>query len=107
MGITETFVLTGLITGALMLVAWTVELVHIRRGNKNRWLTNVIGLLLVSQIFFLIRTYANYSIYIKLENTALNWILLSVGIGGWYLFFNLAHFFLAYRYQAISKRIPA
>lgn len=39
--------------------------------------------------------------------TKANIVIASFGIGGQYLFFNVAHFFLAYKYKAIAKKVPA
>ena len=41
------------------------------------------------------------------DTTKFDWILLSVALTGQYGLFNMAHFFLAVKYQAIAKHVPA
>lgn len=48
MDISKVRQVVGIITGSIMVIAYSVVLLHVRMGNKNVWLTWVTVALLVS-----------------------------------------------------------
>ena len=47
--------ITYLACPSIAATSWTIILIHIRRGNKNKWLTRVTIILLTSQVAYLTR----------------------------------------------------
>ena len=99
--------LTAVTTGSILIVACVVLLYHIVNGNKNQWLINVTIMVLISQIGLIVMGYAFYELWQLEHHTETMIILFGVGIGTYYMLFNVAHFLLAEKYSMISKRIPA
>lgn len=93
-------------TGSIMLFAYIVMTTHVYHGNKNAWLMTLIVLLFASQICVIVMGYSFYALFTEKDETMLNIWLFGVSIGGYYTFFNIAHFLLAIKYSTIAKEVP-
>ena len=90
-----------------MVIVYCFVLHHIYRGNKNRWLTWVVCLLMLSQIGLVIYGYAWFKFRVRKELTIFNAYLYGLSYGVFSVGFNLPHYMLAARYSDMSKRVPA
>lgn len=96
-----------LITGVILLVCNSVVLVHIRLGNKNKWLTWVVCLLLVSNFGNLLMAYSYQTLFVERIYTPLNCAAIGLGDATKFWGFSISHFLLADKYRTISKKMPA
>lgn len=106
-GIREWTSITMLVTGGLLIMLYVAMVTHILEGNKNKWLLTVVSLLLISQIGVVVMGYAFLELFsYKKEYDVYIW-LFGIGIGIYYLFFNVGHFMLAEKYSRIAHKVPA
>jgi hypothetical protein len=103
----EVIVMLDIGTGAIMLVMWSVVLVHIVRGNKNKWLAMTTTLLLLSNVAIIISGYADYLMILEAIHTSFTTFLFGASYGLFILMFNISHFLLAERYRKMAKTVPA
>ena len=100
------FVMMG--TAGIMIIAYVIMISHLYSGsgNKNKWLSIMMVLLFLSQVGVLVMGYSFYALFTERKYTMLNIWGFGVGIGWYYMFFNIAHFLLAIKYHKISKEVP-
>lgn len=100
---------TGIVvlsTGTLMAIIYAVVLAHVYRGNKNPWLMIVVSIMLLSQIFLVTWGVVWMLEHVNHVYSPLIFTLHGLSVGLYYLFFNLGHFMIAYRYGTIAKVVP-
>jgi hypothetical protein len=59
------YVWSWIVAGAIMAISFSILLVHVRRGNKNTWLTVVSSQLICSSIGAIMLGYGAYEVYIR------------------------------------------
>lgn len=99
-------ILFAVCSGILSCVYLTL-LVHVVRGNKNKWLLANVLMLLAVNVANLIALYPNYELYFKdsASTTVVwlyteTWVVTDFGL-------CVSHYLLAMKYQQLSKNIPA
>jgi hypothetical protein len=100
----------GLSIASIMIVLYCTLLVHIQRGNKNKWVTLVTVLLLVSMVAYFMFMLANFLLlelkFIKTPKAVAWLIVLGISKGIQSSAFNVAHFLLADKYWQMSIQVP-
>lgn len=97
---------TALASGIIMTVADLIQLFHVIRGSKNRWLIIVISMLLASNICTIIWWYGYQELLINRHKSELCVWLLGGGTGLQNVWFNLSHYMLADKYRTIAHKVP-
>jgi hypothetical protein len=83
-------------------------LYHVKyRGNKNKWLLYMIGMLWISQVGVFLFGFAFDKLFVRLLKTPFYIWLSGMGLGVYYLFFNVSHLVLAEKYRIIAEKVPA
>jgi len=65
MNLLDFYCLSWVFAGTVMATSFIILLVHVRRGNKNKWLTMVVSQLICSNIGSVLVGYGLYGVYIK------------------------------------------
>lgn len=93
-------------TGVVMFITYIGMLVHIRRGNKNTWLTMMCVLLMVNNVGGIILGIGLYNLTV-LQHKEVKYVLMMVfGAGLDYTGFCVAHYLLAVKYGRMAKNVP-
>lgn len=100
------FVLTGCTTCMILSLFYTALLIHILNGNKNKWLTFVVSMLLISNIAFFMICYLDNQIFTLDEPNQARVIAQGIGWGVSDSTFSVSHFLLAVKYGMIAKDVP-
>lgn len=74
-----TYVWSWIVAGVIMAISFSILLVHVRRGNKNTWLTVVSSQLICSSIGAIMLGYSAYEVYIR--QTRITWKILVGTVG--------------------------
>lgn len=111
----------GLVTSIVMVssssvlsVAYSVILVHILRGSKNKWLIKVVICLLLAELFNVLwGVYAGklFSYYPTDETQtnpplSVSWVY-SFAMAAYNIFFNVGHYLISEKYAKIAEEVPA
>jgi hypothetical protein len=94
------------ILGLILLVVYTFMIVHIRRGNKNTWLTMMCVILMANNIGGVIVGLSSYELRIKRSSLPLYPVLLGVGLALDYGGFSISHYLLSVKYSRMAKNVP-
>lgn len=94
------------VLAALLILIYAACLIHVRLGSKYSFVTKLICLLLLYNIFLLIANFADIKVFLKHEATTSSIWLLCISYGLWNCLFNVAHFMLAWKYYRMSKEMP-
>ena len=104
--ITFIFVIVAIICSTILIGMYSRTLYHAVKGSKYKFIMKSVGALIASNVGTLMIVIANYELFVVGKaSVGICWLL---GLG--FLLqdstFNLVHFMMAQKYQAIANRIP-
>jgi hypothetical protein len=98
--------LSGYITGVILIIMYTVTLVHACRGSRFFLVILLVSLLIASNVGLILGDWTNTELYIKGHTQS--WMVWLMGLSQplWLTTFNVAHFLLGWQYRWLAFEIP-
>jgi hypothetical protein len=95
-----------MVPSAIMIILWLIMLVHIFKGNRNKWLFTVVVMLIFGAVGSVLEGWTLYELTVRhVLNTALcYWFGLAVFLT--YCLFGLSHYLLAVKYRQMARNVP-
>jgi hypothetical protein len=111
MGVASSTVITNydflrMIPTAIMTVVWIVVLMHVYRGNKNKWLMFMCTMLAFGEVGTFVAGWRNYGMEVNGIVTPRIIYELTAGKSVEYIVFCVAHFLLALKYRKMAINVP-
>jgi hypothetical protein len=95
-----------IVAGIVASCVFVCLLVHIKKGNQNSWLTKVTSMLLISSVSSILVGISLYAMNVQ-ELSAVIWIIImEIGFGFHFAFFDAAHQMLAYKFSRMAINVP-
>ena len=97
---------TGGVLGCVLFVVYTVLLYHVRTGNKNKWITFMVLLLMTSSVGMVMIGWGGYHLNVMHDGTMCNVLFLGIGLALDQMPFCVAHYLMAVKYSNLARVVP-
>jgi hypothetical protein len=88
-------------------VALLILLLHVIRGNRNKWLLLLVSLLLLANISLLLLGYSTRALFIKGKDSLFLLGMLGSSLGLEFVNMTVSHYLLAAKYYTMVRNVPA
>ena len=104
--VVEVYDYLRMIPTSIMTFVWLFILIHVYRGNANKWLMGMSTMLMFGEIGTFIAGWRNYSLAVNgIVTKTIIWEL-TFGKSIEYCVFCTAHFLLAIKYRNMARNVP-
>jgi len=98
--------LSWMIPSVIMIVLWLIMLVHICRGNRNKWLFINVVMLLLGAVGSVLTGWTLYELTVRNVSKPAICYLFGVAVFLAYGMFSISHYLLAVRYRKMVRNVP-
>lgn len=106
MSIVAIYDFSWIIPSGILVILWIIMLVHIRKGNQNKWLFAVVFMLMIGALGSMIEGWTLYELTVLHEVQISHIYWLGIGVALTYGMFSITHFLLAVKYRKMATNVP-